>query len=1024
MKKIRTSIVLLLIILCTLPAYANPVHETTVINGSYLLNMPFDIAVVPGTVLKGYVSSRQNGCVLVINLSDAIPYITSQINLPGTGTKEATAIAYNPAYQELYVLDRARNSLFVIHTDSDSIDSAAVTVSSSPQNVIVSPDGQKIYVCSAGSDEITVIQTATKTTETVISLGADADPLGMSIADNKLYVAGTWTGKVYVIDLNSTSPDYHSLVKTLSVGDKPCDAVSRADGSYVYISHNSSGGDKISVIDTSTDTVTTSVSLDSAKNPQGMKIVNGILYAVNYGDSTLTMLDTQTNTQLLPAQNIISGGNSPIHPDASPDGTKLYIVHSDPGSVEIINIEHPVQYSLNIINTGTCTGTVNAGTGGISCGSDCTEIYDWNSSVLLSASAESGCVFQGWSGGGCSGQEDCTVKMTENKNITATFEKTASYTLTVTTTGMNTGTVSSQPAGISCGIDCADTYPAGTTVTLSAAPQYGYRLKDWSGGGCEGSTSQCNVQVNQNTQVFVNFEKEPPRRLDVENTFKAMGTVTSDIGGIDCGEESCAALYEYGREVTLTAAASPGYAFTGWEGSTACSGSEKTCTLKLEEDITIKANFEITVTKNSKAIIVAGGGPFAGNHIWDQTKICGDFAFRTLLCHRYARDKIKYFTHDTAALVADCSNPPSKYRADGIPTKTELAKAIKEWAADADDLVLFLADHGGDNKFRLSGSEILYADEQGSEEDLKGYLDYLQTKTTMSGRVIVVYDACQSGSFISRIAAPPGKQRVVLTSASADQNAWFLSMGRLSFSYQFWSAVFGGAPLNEAFGLGRDMMADYQTCQADGNGDGVANENEAKLLSKIYIGFGYGGHGCSSPFINEGNENILLDGDISALIWAADITSEKEIKEVWAEILPPCYEFGDPEEPITDLTKIILQEPDNNGKYQIEYEGFTEQGTYIVNIYASIDCDSYSTVYSSPWKFTVEQTAGTPCAKCDVNGDTNTDLKDALILLQMLTSGNSPELASDALPDSDINRDEKLGMEEVIFILRKTAGLH
>ncbi|MEE4358950.1 MAG: hypothetical protein V2I97_20945 [Desulfococcaceae bacterium] len=123
----------------------------------------------------------------------------------------------------------------------------------------------------------------------------------MSIADNKLYVAGTWTGKVYVIDLSSTSPDYHTVIKSISVGDKPCDAVSRADGSYVYISHNSSGGDKISVIDTSTDTVTTSVSLDSAKNPQGMKIVNGILYAVNYGDSTLTMVDTMTNTQLLPA---------------------------------------------------------------------------------------------------------------------------------------------------------------------------------------------------------------------------------------------------------------------------------------------------------------------------------------------------------------------------------------------------------------------------------------------------------------------------------------------------------------------------------------------------------------------------------------------------------------------------------------------------------------------------------------------------------------------------------------------------
>ncbi|MEZ4529258.1 MAG: C13 family peptidase, partial [Desulfobacterales bacterium] len=801
-------------------------------------------------------------------------------------------------------------------------------------------------------------------------------------------------------------------------GDKPCDAVSRADGSCVYISHNSSSGDKISVIDTSTDSVTTSVPLDSTKNPQGMKIADGILYAVNYGDSTLTMLDTLTNTQLLPSQNVISGGNGPVHLDASPDGTKLYIVHSDQGSVEIINIEHPVQYSLNIINTGTCTGMVNAGTGGIACGSDCSETYDWNASVVLSATADSGCVFQGWSGGGCSGKENCLLTMTENKTVTATFEKTASYTLTVTTTGMSTGTVSSLPAGISCGLDCADTYPAGTAVTLSAAPQYGYRIKDWSGGGCEGSTTQCTVQLTQNTQIFVNFEKEPPRRLDVENTFKAMGTVISDIQGIDCGED-CAELYEYGTGLTLNATPNPGYAFTGWEGSTACSGSENTCTVKMEQDMTVKANFEITVTKNSKAIVVAGGGPFNGNYIWDQTKICGDFAFRTLLCHGYARDKIKYFTHDTACLVSNCSMPPSKYGSDGIPTKAGLADAVKNWASDADDLVLFLADHGGENTFRLSASEILKADEEGSEDDLKGYLDYLQTKTTMSGRVIVVYDACQSGSFISRLAAPPGKQRIVLTSAADAQNAWFLSMGRLSFSYQFWSAVFGGAPLNQAFGLGRDMMADYQTCQADGNGDGVANENEAKLLSKIYIGFGYGGYAGALPVVNEGSESIILNGNTSALIWAGSIAAEKEIAEVWAEILPPCFEFGSPEIPLTNLTKVVLQGPDNEEIFQAEFDGFTEQGIYTVNIYAS-DTDN---MYSLPWKFTVEQTGGTPCKKCDINGDRSTDLKDALILLQVLTSANPPELTSDVLSDSDINRDEKLGMEEVIFILRKTAGL-
>ncbi len=64
----------------------------------------------------------------------------------------------------------------------------------------------------------------------------------------------------------------------------------------------------------------------------------------------------------------------------------------------------------------------------------------------------------------------------ENEHRTAGVTKTAvltvnlapTYTLTVTKAGTVSWTVSSSPAGISCGTDCTEPYNSGTLVNLSA----------------------------------------------------------------------------------------------------------------------------------------------------------------------------------------------------------------------------------------------------------------------------------------------------------------------------------------------------------------------------------------------------------------------------------------------------------------------------------------------------------------------------------------------------------------------------
>jgi len=121
-------------------------------------------------------------------------------------------------------------------------------------------------------------------------------------------------------------------------------------------------------------------------------------------------------------------------------------------------------FTLTVTRAGSGSGTVASAPAGISCGTDCSEPYASGTAVTLTATPASGSLFTGWSGGGCSGTAPCSVPVTTNTSVTATFTP-QTYTLTVTRAGSGSGTVSSAPAGISCGTDCSEPYASGTTVT-------------------------------------------------------------------------------------------------------------------------------------------------------------------------------------------------------------------------------------------------------------------------------------------------------------------------------------------------------------------------------------------------------------------------------------------------------------------------------------------------------------------------------------------------------------------------------
>jgi phospholipase C len=122
--------------------------------------------------------------------------------------------------------------------------------------------------------------------------------------------------------------------------------------------------------------------------------------------------------------------------------------------------------------------------------------------VTLTAAPNASSTFTGWSGGGCTGTATCAVTLNAATTVTATFNP-APVQLTVQNTGTGTGSVSSEPAGITCGTTCSASFPNGTSVTLTATPATGSAFAGWS-GACTGAAT-CVVDLTAAATATATF---------------------------------------------------------------------------------------------------------------------------------------------------------------------------------------------------------------------------------------------------------------------------------------------------------------------------------------------------------------------------------------------------------------------------------------------------------------------------------------------------------------------------------------
>ncbi len=219
-------------------------------------------------------------------------------------------------------------------------------------------------------------------------------------------------------------------------------------------------------------------------------------------------------------------------------------------------------------NPEVFTLTVDAeGSGLVAIDPDQTE-YQFGEIVSLTASANPGWSFSGWSGNAAGTLNPLTISILDDTSITANFTQNE-YTLNVSVDPIDSGSVSVDPPAV--------TYHYGDTVKLTASPSTGWALTGWS-GDATGIENPLEITITGNTDITANFSDQYSLVVTVD---------PADSGTVTVAPEQT--VYKYGEEVTLTATAETGWTFSGW--SEDATGTENPLTVTIQDNTSIIANF-------------------------------------------------------------------------------------------------------------------------------------------------------------------------------------------------------------------------------------------------------------------------------------------------------------------------------------------------------------------------------------------------------------------------------------------------
>lgn len=205
-----------------------------------------------------------------------------------------------------------------------------IKVGESPTYATLSPDGRLLFVANFASDEISVIDTATRKTKEKFYGGHE--PVGIAITPDadKIFVTNLAGGLVKVINAKT-----YQVEDDIKVGDTPSNITISPRGLQAFVTNYGRGKiGRIDFIDTSTHRVVGEVEVGVRPLAAVVSELEDRLYVVCGGSNDLYIIDVAARKVI----DTLPVGQGPDALALSPDRNTLYISNSGSHDVSIVDL--------------------------------------------------------------------------------------------------------------------------------------------------------------------------------------------------------------------------------------------------------------------------------------------------------------------------------------------------------------------------------------------------------------------------------------------------------------------------------------------------------------------------------------------------------------------------------------------------------------------------------------------------------------------------------------------------------------
>ncbi len=328
----------------TVHAVSASTGEGTAITMGTIGFEPNAVAVNPEAT-KLVVAEGASSQVQIVTVATDKVAKTVAIPKVGTTSSRPDAVDVAPNGTTAYVLDGANDLVYPLTISSGALGTGiAVGGQGDPGAILVTPNGEQLYVANYASHSVSVIATASKTVTATVAIGAGTSGAPIALADTPdsahVYVADQ--GNAQIDDI-ATSSD--AVVHTIAVGSMadagmpgggdPNTLAVTPEGSKLYAASYAAG--TVADIATASDTVTSTIALEGASpNPNALALTpNGCqLYVHDHANNQVDAITVSSDA--LVAHPAVGAAGDPTGMSVTPDSGHLYVANAAANSVSVI----------------------------------------------------------------------------------------------------------------------------------------------------------------------------------------------------------------------------------------------------------------------------------------------------------------------------------------------------------------------------------------------------------------------------------------------------------------------------------------------------------------------------------------------------------------------------------------------------------------------------------------------------------------------------------------------------------------